>query len=60
MNQPPVLTLPPAEILKEKNKTRPVQNKTILITSHILSDLDEITTDILYLQDGKPVFYKPL
>ncbi len=58
----PTAGLDPAssEILKEKIKHAQSKNKTILITSHILSDLDEITTDILYLQDGKPVFYKPL
>ena len=32
----------------------------ILITSHILSDLEELTTDVLYLQDGKLMFYKTM
>jgi Cu-processing system ATP-binding protein len=43
------------KILKEKNK-----NKLILITSHILSDLDELTTHILYLQEGKAEFFKEI
>jgi len=43
------------KILKEKNK-----NKLILITSHILSDLDELTTHIMYLQDGKMEFFKEI
>ena len=30
----------------------------ILITSHILSDLDDLATDIMYLQDGKLQFFK--
>ena len=30
----------------------------ILITSHILSDLDELTTHVMYLQDGKMQFLK--
>jgi len=44
-----------AKIISEKNK-----NKLILITSHILSDLDELTTHIMYLQDGKMQFLKDL
>jgi Cu-processing system ATP-binding protein len=43
------------KILKEKNK-----NKLILITSHILSDLDELTTHIMYLQEGKLEFFKEI
>lgn len=43
------------KILKEKNK-----NKLILITSHILSDLDELTTHIMYLQEGKAGFFKEI
>ena len=43
------------KILKEKNK-----NKLILITSHILSDLDELTTHIFYLQEGKMEFFKEI
>ncbi|RYY31080.1 MAG: hypothetical protein EOO04_02620 [Chitinophagaceae bacterium] len=39
----------------EKNK-----GKLILITSHILSDLDELTTHIMYLQEGKLQFLKDL
>ncbi|MEO6520607.1 MAG: hypothetical protein ABIN91_02950, partial [Mucilaginibacter sp.] len=30
----------------------------ILITSHVLSDLDDITSHVVYLQDGKLIFYK--
>lgn len=43
------------KILKEKNK-----NKLILITSHILSDLDELTTHIMYLQEGSMEFFKAI
>ena len=45
----------PLKIISEKEK-----GKLILITSHILSDLEELTTDVLYLQDGREVFFKPL
>lgn len=41
------------KILKEKNK-----GKLILITSHILSDLDDIISEIVYLQDGRLQFHK--
>jgi Cu-processing system ATP-binding protein len=49
-----------SEILKDKIISEKERGKLILITSHILSDLDEITTDIMYLQDGNVVFFKPL
>jgi Cu-processing system ATP-binding protein len=44
-----------AKIISEKNR-----KKLILITSHILSDLDELTTHIMYLQDGKMQFLKEM
>ena len=49
-----------AEILKEKVRAERAKNKLILTTSHILSDLDEITSDVLYLIDGKLQFYRPM
>ena len=49
-----------SEILKEKILSEKNKNKLILITSHILSDLDEITTHIMYLQDGKMAFLKSI
>ncbi|HVZ57922.1 MAG TPA: ABC transporter ATP-binding protein [Chitinophagaceae bacterium] len=49
-----------SEILKHKILAEKARNKLILITSHILSDLDELTTDILYLQDGKQIFFKSI
>jgi len=49
-----------SEILKEKVLAEKRKGKLILITSHILSDLEELTTDIMYLQDGKVVFFKSL
>jgi len=47
-----------SEILKEKILNEKNKNKLILITSHILSDLDELTTHIMYMQDGKQQFFK--
>ncbi len=49
-----------SEILKDKILLEKKKNKLILITSHILSDLEELTTHIMYLQEGKMIFIKEL
>lgn len=49
-----------SEILKEKILKEKSKNKLIFITSHILSDLDELTTHIMYLQEGKLEFFKEI
>lgn len=49
-----------AEILKAGIIEQKKKNKLILITSHILSDLDELTTHVMYMQEGKMVFLKDL
>jgi Cu-processing system ATP-binding protein len=49
-----------SEILKEKILAEKKKNKLILITSHILSDLDELTTHVMYLQEGKVQFFKKI
>jgi len=49
-----------SEILKEKILKEKSKNKLVLITSHILSDLDELTTHIMYLQEGKLEFFKEI
>jgi Cu-processing system ATP-binding protein len=48
------------EILKEKIIRERDKNRLFLITSHIVSDLDDITTDVMYLVEGKLIFYKPI
>jgi len=47
-----------SEMLKEKILREKKKGKLILITSHILSDLDELTTHVMYLQEGKMQFLK--
>lgn len=49
-----------SEILKDKILREKEKGKLILITSHILSDLDELTTDVMYLQDGRLQVYEPV
>jgi len=49
-----------SEILKQKIIDEKKKNKLILITSHILSDLEEITTHVMYLQEGKMAFLKSI
>ncbi|MGQ0739077.1 MAG: ABC transporter ATP-binding protein [Bacteroidota bacterium] len=49
-----------SEILKEKILAEKKKNKLILITSHILSDLDELITHVMYMQEGKMQFFMDL
>ena len=49
-----------AEQLKDKIRTEKEKGKLILITSHILSDLDDITSEIVYMQDGSLLFHKSI
>lgn len=41
------------EILKEKILTEKENGKLIIISSHILSDLDELTTEMIYIFEGQ-------
>lgn len=47
-----------SEILKEKIRTEIKKGKLVIITSHILSDLDELVTQVIYMQEGKLLFHK--
>jgi Cu-processing system ATP-binding protein len=49
-----------SEILKDKILSEKEKGKLILITSHILSDLEDVTTDVMYLQDGRILFHKSM
>lgn len=43
------------EIIKEKIQ-REVNNKLLIISSHILSDLDELSSHALYLDNGTLIY----
>jgi Cu-processing system ATP-binding protein len=47
-----------AEILKEKIIQEKDKGKLIFITSHLLSELDDLITEIIFMQDGKYIFIK--
>jgi len=49
-----------AEILKDKIVAEKQNGKLILITSHVLNELDEMITQVIYMQDGKLCFHKPI
>lgn len=47
-------------ILKDKIGAEIEKGKLVLITSHILSELDDLVNEVVYLQDGKVRFHKSL
>jgi len=49
-----------SEILKEKIVKEKTKGKLIIITSHVLSELDDLITQIVYMQDGKLKFQKEI
>lgn len=49
-----------SELLKEKIITEKEKGKLVLITSHVLSELDDLVTQIIYMQDGKLLFQKSI
>jgi Cu-processing system ATP-binding protein len=49
-----------SEILKEKIIAEKQKGKLILITSHVLSDLDDLVSEVVYMQDGHLLFHKSI
>ncbi|MCG9900150.1 MAG: ABC transporter ATP-binding protein [Sediminibacterium sp.] len=47
-----------AEILKEKILSARQEGKLILITSHLLAELDELISEVIFMQDGSVKFHK--
>jgi len=69
MFNPPVLILdePTAgldplasEILKEKIMVERAKGKTIIITSHIMPEVDELADDIIFMHEGSIKFHKSM
>lgn len=49
-----------SEILKEKIIAEKQKGKLILITSHLLSELDDLITEIIFMQEGKVHFHQKI
>jgi Cu-processing system ATP-binding protein len=49
-----------SEILKEKIILEKEKGKLILVTSHVLSELDDLVTQIIYMQEGRVRFHKSI
>jgi len=49
-----------AEILKEKILAEKNKGKLFLVTSHILSELDDMVSHIVYMQEGRILFNKAI
>ena len=49
-----------SELLKKKIIKEKQRGKLIIITSHILSELDDLITEVAYMQDGNLLFHKKL
>lgn len=47
-----------SEILKDKIIQEKKKGKLILITSHLLSELDDLITELIFMQDGRVFFHK--
>src|SRR5690606_17471776 len=48
------------EILKDKIKKERSAGKLFIISSHILSDLEELSSDVIYIFEGKIQFHDSL
>lgn len=49
-----------SEILKEKIIKEKNNNKLIIISSHILSELDDVVSHMLYMNEGELMIYQPV
>ena len=54
------LSLKAYNLLKEKIITEKKKGKLILVTSHILSELDDLVTQVIYMQEGQVRFHKSI
>ena len=49
-----------SEMLKAKIIAEKAKGKLIMITSHVLSELDDLVTQVIYMQEGKLCFHKSI
>lgn len=49
-----------SELFKVKILAEKEKGKLVLITSHILSDLDDLVSRVIYMQDGNLIFHKSI
>lgn len=49
-----------AEILKEKISCEKEKGKLIIVTSHMLNELDDLVTELVYMQEGNISFHKSI
>jgi Cu-processing system ATP-binding protein len=49
-----------SEILKGKILREKQNGKLIMVSSHVLSELDDLISQVIYMQEGKLVFHKSL
>jgi Cu-processing system ATP-binding protein len=49
-----------AELLKEKIQEQKAKGKLVLITSHIMTEVDEIADEVMYLFEGQVKFFRSL
>lgn len=47
-----------AELLKEKLIDEKGKNKLILVTSHLMAELEDVVSELVFMQDGKVLFHK--
>lgn len=48
------------ELLKAKIRKEKERGKLIMITSHVLSELDDLVTQVIYMQEGEVKFHQTL
>jgi len=49
-----------AEILKQKIILEKQKGKLIIITSHLLSELDDMVSELIFMQEGNIIFHQPV
>ena len=49
-----------SEVLKEKIQTENKKGKLVIITSHFLSELDELISHLIFMQDGQIKLHKSI